>query len=433
MTMMATRSTTAPQSPAPLRRRAGLHGTIARRVLESMARRVPVDIVLPDGSLLGGPSGRPAGHGFRSGPNRPVLEVRDPDALFERVGRDPKIGIGEAYMAGEWSAAPGSDLADLLTPFAERMTELVPPALTRLRRLVDRRIPDVQRNTSSGSRRNIEAHYDLSNDLFAAFLDDTMTYSSALFDQTRPWSGQSLEEAQLRKVRAVLDQAGVRAGSRVLEIGTGWGTLAIEAARRGALVTTLTLSAEQATLARDRVDRAGLADRVEVRLQDYREVSGTFDAIVSVEMIEAVGEEFWPAYFTMLRERLAPGGAVAIQAILMSHDRYLATRHSYGWIQKHIFPGGLIPSLEQIERTARRAGLQVTEVRPFGRHYAETLRRWRARFLAAWPQIADSGFDETFRRKWEFYLAYSEAGFASGYLDVAVLGLEATPEGVRRG
>ena len=211
----------------------------------------------------------------------------------------------------------------------------------------------------------------------------------------------------------------------MLEIGTGWGTLAIEAARRGAHVTTLTLSAEQAALAQARVDAAGFTDLVDIRLQDYREADGTYDAIVSVEMIEAVGEEYWPTYFSMLDARLAPGGTVAIQAILMSHDRYLATRNSYGWIQKHIFPGGLIPSRRAIEDTARRhTSLRVTEVNAFGRHYAETLRRWRHTFNARWSQVAGHGFDEVFRRRWEFYLAYCEAGFASGYLDVAQIRLE---------
>ncbi len=216
-----------------------------------------------------------------------------------------------------------------------------------------------------------------------------------------------------------------RAGSRVLEIGTGWGTLAIEAARRGAQVTTLTLSAEQAALAQERVDAAGLSDRVEIRLQDYREADGSYDAIVSVEMIEAVGEEYWPTYFSTLDARLAPGGTVAIQAILMSHDRYLATRNSYGWIQKHVFPGGLIPSRRAIEETAQRhTTLRVSDVNTFGMHYAETLRRWRHRFNEQWWRVEGHGFDEVFRRRWEFYLAYCEAGFASGYLDVAQIRLE---------
>jgi cyclopropane-fatty-acyl-phospholipid synthase len=420
-----TAMTPAPSQPIclrqPLLRPFCVRAVLARRILEAVVRRVPVDAVLPDGRSL--VTGRvPDG-------SRPVLEIVRPAALFERLAHHPKIGIGEAYMAGDWRAAPGTDLAELLLPFAERMTTAVPPALQRLRGVVDRRIPETQRNSITGSRRNIEAHYDLSNDLFAAFLDETLSYSSALFESDRPWAGQSLEDAQLRKVHAVLDLARVRQGSHVLEIGTGWGTLAIEAARRGARVTTLTLSAEQAALAAERVAEAGLSDLVEIRLQDYREVEGTFDAIVSVEMIEAVGEEYWPTYFQTLDRHLAPGGVAAIQAILMSHDRYLATRNSWGWIQKHIFPGGLIPSLRAVDDSAQRhTALRVGQVDAFGLHYAETLRRWRERFLERWPEIHGHGFDEEFRRKWEFYLAYCEAGFLSGYLDVAQIRLERPAE-----
>jgi cyclopropane-fatty-acyl-phospholipid synthase len=310
-------------------------------------------------------------------------------------------------------------------PFAERMTTAVPPWLLALRGFVDRRIPTAQRNSLLGSRRNIEAHYDLSNDLFATFLDETMSYSSALFDDGLPVEAQGLEEAQLRKVHAILDMAKVGQDTRLLEIGTGWGTLALEAARRGAVVTSVTLSREQAALARQRIADAGLADRVDIRIQDYREVEGDFDAVVSVEMIEAVGEEYWATYFRTIDERLAPGGIAAVQAILMSHERLLATKHSYGWIQKHIFPGGLIPSLQAIsETTDSETGLQITGVDAFGTDYAETLRRWRETFLARWPEVKALGFDETFRRRWEFYLAYCQAGFATGYLDVAQVRFE---------
>ncbi len=384
-------------------------GTIARRLVRLAADRLPVRLRYPDGTEVGG--------GDRSAP---VMELVRPDALFHRLEHHPKIGLGEGYMAGDWRAADGTDLAELLTPFAARVTSLLPAPLMRLRALVDRALPTTQRNTLDGSRRNIEAHYDLSNDLFAGFLDETMTYSSALFADDRPWAEQDLAEAQGRKVDAILDRAGVRAGTRLLEIGTGWGELALRAADRGAQVTSITLSAEQRQLALARVAAAGHSDRVEVVLQDYRETSGSFDAIVSVEMIEAVGEEYWPTYFQAIDRLLAPGGTAVIQAILMDHDRYLATRNSFGWIQKYIFPGGLIPSLRAIEDvTLDHTTLRVTGSHAFGRHYAETLRRWRVRFLQEWPAISAVGFDETFRRMWEFYLAYCEAGVATGYLDVA--------------
>jgi cyclopropane-fatty-acyl-phospholipid synthase len=412
-----------PVGLAPFDPWGSLRVAVARALLTAATKRVTVDVRLPDGRLL------VPRHDANP---RPVIELVRPDALLRRIAVHPKIGIGEGYMAGDWRAAEGTDLAAVLVPFAERITTVLPPALIRLRRLVDRPIPPTQRNTLSGSRRNIEAHYDLGNELFAAFLDPTMSYSSALFDDSRPFAGQDLADAQMRKVGAILDLAQVRHGSRVLEIGTGWGTLAIEAARRGATVTSVTLSQEQARLARERVRAADLGDRVEVKVADYREVAGDFDAIVSVEMIEAVGDEYWPAYFTALDRLLAPGGVAAVQSILMAHDRYLATRRSHGWIHKHIFPGGMIPSLRAIEDTARQhTRLRVSLVHFFGLHYAETLRRWRTAFTRASKEIAAMGYDESFRRKWEFYLAYCEAGFASGYLDVAQVRLTRPTEGGR--
>ncbi len=388
-------------------------GTVARKIVHATVAGMPVRLRYPDGTDVGG-----------GAPDSPVLEVVRPQAMFQRLESHPKIGLGEGYMAGDWRAAPGTDLAEALMPFAARMGRLVPKPLLSLRGLVDRAIPRHLQNTLEGSRSNISAHYDLSNDLFATFLDPSMSYSSALFDPTRPLAGQDLHEAQLRKVDAVLDAADVRTGSRVLEIGTGWGELAIRAARRGAMVTSVTLSSEQRDLALKRIAEAGVTERVDVRLQDYREVTGEFDAVVSVEMIEAVGEEFWETYFRQIDRLLAPGGAVAIQAILMEHHRLMATKGSFGWIQKYIFPGGLIPSLQAIREVTRdTTTLRVERVHGFGADYAETLRRWRESFLAEWPAVHALGFDETFRRMWEFYLAYCEAGFAMQYLDVAQIRL----------
>ncbi|MET8212784.1 class I SAM-dependent methyltransferase [Streptomyces sp. NPDC005373] len=211
----------------------------------------------------------------------------------------------------------------------------------------------------------------------------------------------------------------VNSGTSLLEIGTGWGELAIRAVRRGARVTTLTLSAEQRDLARERTRTAGAADRVSVELCDYREARGTYDAVVSVEMVEAVGVEFWPVYFRTLDERLAPDGRAALQAITMPHDRMLASRGTFTWIHKYIFPGGQLPSVEAIEETVRdRAGLCTARRDGFGAHYAETLRLWRERFTERADEVEGLGFDDTFRRMWTFYLAYSEAGFRAGYLDV---------------
>jgi cyclopropane-fatty-acyl-phospholipid synthase len=304
---------------------------------------------------------------------------------------------------------------------AEQLTTLVPPALQRLRRLWESRQPDGA-NSEAASRTNIRAHYDLSNELFRLFLDDSLTYSSAVFAEL-PARWEQLERAQHAKIDRLLDLAGVGPGSRVLEIGTGWGELCIRAARRGATVLSLTLSQEQHDLALDRVRAAGVADAVEIRLQDYRRLDpvrdGRFDAVVSVEMIEAVGVAYWPTYFRTLDSVLAPRGRVALQAITMPHDRLLATRRTYTWIHKYIFPGGMLPSNEAIDEATRaHTRLRVTGGNGFGQHYAETLRLWRERFTAHADEVDGLGFDEAFRRMWTLYLAYSEAGFRSGYLDV---------------
>ncbi|KOV81651.1 cyclopropane-fatty-acyl-phospholipid synthase family protein [Nocardia sp. NRRL S-836] len=380
---------TAPRSP--------LRARIAESLFRNAVSALPVTVRLPDGRTWGA--------------GGPVMRLVRPAEFFHRLGADAKIGFGEAYMVGDWDC---DELADVLSAFAARLSTLVPPGLQRMRRWAERRQTEV--NDIAGSRQNIHRHYDLSNDLFERFLDETMTYSSALFDGDR---GVDLHTAQLRKIDGVLDYAGVRAGARVLEIGTGWGALAIRAARRGATVTSLTISAEQRTLALDRVRDAGLQDRVAVHLRDYREEHGSYDAVVSVEMIEAVGAEFWPDYFSVLDRVLAPGGRVGLQAITMPHDRMIASRASYTWIHKYIFPGGLIPSVRSIEESVRdHTRLRITQTRSFGDDYAETLRRWRETFLGRWDEIARLGFDDTFRRMWEFYLAYSEAGFRVGYLGV---------------
>ena len=345
----------------------------------------------------------------------PLLQVHDPAAFHARIGTGGLVGFGESYMAGEWDAP---DLVAALTVLAAHAADLIPAPLQRLRGLWAPRHPHEERNTPDGSRANISRHYDLSNDLFALFLDDTLSYSSAVF-RGFPASRDLLAAAQHRKIDRLLDLADVGEGTRLLEIGTGWGELALRAAARGARVTSLTLSAEQRSLALERVRAAGLEDRVSIELCDYREAAGEYDAVVSVEMIEAVGAEFWPVYFRTLDARLAPGGRVALQAITMPHERMLASRDTFTWIHKYVFPGGLIPSTEAIEQTVRdRTALRLARRDAFGAHYAETLRLWRERFTERADEVAALGFDETFRRLWTFYLAYSEAGFRAGYLDV---------------
>jgi cyclopropane-fatty-acyl-phospholipid synthase len=379
---------------------------IAEQLLRRIARQTGIRVQFQDGSHLGPADG-------------PVLEVRDRSAFLTRLARDGKIGFGEAYMAGDWDSP---QLVAVLERLARHVASLVPAPLQKLRRVYDARHPSAEDNDRRGSRRNIARHYDLSNELFAAFLDETMTYSAGLFAETA--APEPLSDAQARKIERLLDVAAVGKGSRVLEIGTGWGELALRAARRGAHVTTVTLSEEQARLARARVDDAGLTASVEIRIQDYRDVEGTYDAVLSVEMIEAVGERWWPTYFRTLDRRLAPNGRVGLQAILLPHNRLMASKSSWTWIHKYIFPGGLIPSEPAIEQTLERhTSLRILDRLHFGSSYAETLRRWREQFSRNSARVATLGFDETFRRMWTFYLAYCEAGFRAGYLDVAQFAL----------
>jgi cyclopropane-fatty-acyl-phospholipid synthase len=389
-----------------------VHARVARRLFRQAARRLDVRVELPDGSVIG--RGKHV-------PGAPVMVLHRPDRFLERLGADALIGFGESYMAGDWDSP---DLGALLTVFAERLATLVPEPLQRLRSLYVSRLPAAERNTTSNTRANISRHYDLSNAMFEQFLDESMTYSAALFEaatlEAPAWS--DLATAQQRKIDRLLDQAGVGAGTRVLEIGTGWGELAVRAARRGARVHTVTLSVEQQARARERIRAAGLSDRVTVELTDYREVRGEYDAVLSVEMIEAVGYEYWPTYFRTLDAVLAPGGTVAIQAITMPHERMLATRNTYTWVHKYIFPGGFLPSTEAIEEVTRaHTTLRVVDRLCMGASYAQTLRLWDERFAANADAVGRLGFDAIFRRMWHFYLEYSRAGFASGYLDVQQL------------
>ena len=384
---------------------------VASAVFGAAVVRLPLRVRVPDGSLHGA-----------GGPGTPVMRIHRPREFFRRIGASGLIGFGESYMAGEWDSP---DLTALLTVFAAHAAELVPPRLQRLRRLAVRRQPPDDLQTVAGARRNIGRHYDLSNELFALFLDETMTYSSAIFGTGADGApvASDLAEAQRRKIDRLLDRAGVGPGCRVLEVGTGWGELAIRAARRGATVRSVTISREQQAFAARRVAEAGLAGRVSVELRDYRNVDGRFDAICSAEMLEAVGERYWDTYFAALDRHLTPGGRIGLQTITMAHDRMLATRHTYTWIQKYIFPGGLLPSVTAIQDSLARTRLRITGREDFGAHYAETLRIWRERFGAQAAEVARLGFDEVFTRMWNFYLCYSEAGFRAGYLDVSQLTL----------
>ncbi|HET6986709.1 MAG TPA: cyclopropane-fatty-acyl-phospholipid synthase family protein [Kribbella sp.] len=357
----------------------------------------------------------------------PAMRVHRTSAFLDRLGHDAGSGFGEAYLAGDWDPEPGTDLADLLVPFAERFSNeetrhLLPKWAQSVRWLVTRTQPGEQENDRAGARENASWHYDLSNAMFSEFLDPTLTYSAAYFGTNATAdlataSYDELTQAQLNKLDSILDAAGVVSGSRVLDIGCGWASLAIRAAQRGAWVTAITIASQQALLAQRRIADAGVSDRVQVALRDYRDQIGEFDAVLSVEMIEAVGERYWPVYFDVIERRLAPGGVGVVQAIVMPHARMLATRNTFTWVQKYVFPGGLIPSIKVIDDITQQTGLRAEVIRHLGADYARTLRIWRNRFIDQWPAIAGLGFDDTFRRMWEFYLAYSEAGFRTGYLD----------------
>jgi cyclopropane-fatty-acyl-phospholipid synthase len=347
------------------------------------------------------------------------MTLRRPEAFFRRMGTGGLIGFGEAYMAGEWDSP---DLTSLLTVFADHVSDLIPPRLQRLRRIAVRRQPAADDPTPDGARQNIHRHYDLSNELFSLFLDDTMTYSAALFgtgpDGAPIATDGLLIQAQHRKIDQLLDRAGVGPGTRLLEIGTGWGELAIRAASRGAHVVSVTISPEQQVLATGRIAAAGFADRVRVELRDYREVKGQFDAIVSCEMIEAVGVRYWPSYFGKIRDCLTSGGVALLQAITIDESRFATYRTRPDFIQRYIFPGGVLPTVSIIEQEAARAGLKLVHHEEFSDSYVKTLREWRDRFLRAWPKIEPLGFNDRFRRMWEYYLAYCEVGFRNGSINV---------------
>ena len=388
--------------------RVAFSAAIARKLFKAAINRLDVTVVV-------------VGEGTY-GKGGPTAVVHRPDEFFARLGRHQLIGFGEAYQTGAWDA---EDLGGFLEVLASEMQDLVPKSLQSLRSVVVKRPPRTQKSSKKYSQDNISHHYDLSNDLFQQFLDPTLTYSSALFDGDPLLAGQAdLEAAQGRKIERLLDQAGVGAGSRVLEIGSGWGELCIRAARRGATITSVTLSTEQKVLGDERVAAAARefgfdAGQVSIQLCDYRDVTGEFDAIVSVEMIEAVGWQYWRTYFEKIDEVLAPGGKVAIQAITMPHDRMLATRNTYTWINKYIFPGGFLPSVQVVDQITREhTSLRMAEPFSMGEQYARTLTLWDEAFLASSARVLELGFDDIFLRMWHFYLEYSRAGFASGYIDV---------------
>ena len=355
--------------------------------------------------------------GSEPGPSA-VLDIRN-WGFARRVIAGGDIGFAEGYMAGEWESPHLSALLEVLARNHDGIRRLFDgnPIVRALNWLSHR----MNRNSRSGSRKNIHAHYDLGNGFYARWLDPSMTYSSARFESPT----QALEAAQRGKYASLARIMDLRPGHSVLEIGCGWGGFAEFAAREvGAKVTGITISQQQFDFARRRMFNAGLADTVDIQLIDYRDVQGRFDRVASIEMFEAVGQEYWPAYFGKIAEVLEPGGKAGLQIITIQDELFGGYRKRTDFIQKYIFPGGMLPSETALKPVVDGAGLAWRSVERFGLDYAETLKQWDERFQAAWGEIARmAGFDERFRRLWRFYLAYCEAGFRSQRTDVIQLAL----------
>jgi cyclopropane-fatty-acyl-phospholipid synthase len=398
-----------PNSPMTIGRRPpGAGERICRRLVAHHLRRIAAgrfELALPDGSV--------DAFGDPAAPAPVRLELRN-WRLFPRLVSGGDIGFGESYSDGDWDCA---DLTGVIRLFIRNRAALAGgnTATALASRLLNRLRHGRRRNTLLGSRENIRDHYDLSNDLYRLFLDESMMYSCALFDQP----SLTLEEAQRRKIQLLLEKAAPGPDDHILEIGSGWGAFAIAAAREtGCRVTSITLSEEQLALARERVRAAGLADRVAVELCDYRHVDGRFDRIVSIEMLEAVGHAYLGTFFARLDQLLKPGGWAVIQVITIPDQRYDAYRRQPDWIQKHIFPGGMLPSLAALGRAMKdHSELVVQDLENIGAHYAPTLAEWRRRFLANAPAVRALGFDDAFIRKWVYYFSYCEGAFAERYLN----------------
>lgn len=381
---------------------------LLRRVLRAI-RFGSITVVLPRGERIEHHSPVPGAHG--------EIHVHDLKA-FRRVLTHGDVGFAEAYIAGEWTSP---DLPGLLSMLARNMAELDrtmdgfwPVRMWRRLR------HSSNRNSKTKSRKNIAFHYDLGNDFYRLWLDESMTYSAACAFAP----GDTLESAQTAKRKRITELLALTGAESVLEIGCGWGALAIDVAREAGSVTGLTLSAEQLAFANTAVAREGLSERVHLHLRDYRDEAAKFDRVVSIEMLEAVGEEYWPAYFAKLRSSLKPGGRAVVQAITIREDRYASYKRSPDFIQRYIFPGGMLPTPTIMAQQATLANLAITHKECFALGYADTLAEWRRRFLAKWDAIAPLGFGTDFKRLWEYYLAYCEAGFRTGTIDVGLYVME---------
>lgn len=362
-----------------------------------------ITVVLPCGDRI-------EHSGARSGPHATL--VLHSWRAIRRLLSHGDLGFAEGYIDGDWSSP---DLVALLE-LAARNIAVLDRSISGFwpARMFNRMHHVLRANSKTGSRRNISFHYDLGNAFYECWLDPTMTYSSALYAHPN----QTLEEAQQAKLSRIEELMNLRGGEHVLEIGCGWGALAMRLARAGARVTGITLSTEQLAFSRKRREQEMLVDRTALELTDYRDVEGSYDRIVSIEMLEAVGEAYWPAYFETLHKRLNVGGIAVLQVITIDEARFEAYRGSPDFIQRHIFPGGMLPTKAIIAEQGAQSGLKLVSTQSFGQSYAATLAEWRKRFLASWPSIMDMGFSERFRRLWDYYLCYCEAGFRAATIDV---------------
>lgn len=400
------------ESPSPAKGDRQLTGLRARIFTRLALRMIPV----PDRGRLriALPSGEVVARTSAAGGAEAVIDVHRWRGLW-RILRDGETGFIDGYLDGDWSTP---DLVRLLEFFMENEAAFAAPAASSWLSFIRSHLQHRSRaNTRRGARRNIAAHYDLGNAFYEQWLDRGMNYSSARFD-----GANSLEAAQDAKLARIVELMGLAGGERVLEIGCGWGALAERALEvPDCSVVGLTLSTEQLAYAKDRL--AASAERADLRLQDYRDIGGRFDRIASIEMFEAVGERYWPVYFDKIKSSLTETGSAVLQIITIDEKRFAAYRRTPDFIQRYIFPGGMLPTFSIIEKEVRRAGLKLVHCESFGDSYAETLREWRSRFLRAWPNIETLGFDQHFRRMWEYYLAYCEVGFRFGSINVSLFKL----------
>ena len=369
-----------------------------------------VDFILPDGRRFRAEGSKPG----------PVAEVtiNNPD-VFARLVREGDLGFCDAYLDGWWTTPDLQAFMDFIHADNDDMYDGF-PGMALVRAWEKARFW-FQSNTKRQALKNISYHYDLGNDFYSLWLDDTMTYSSALFNTSQ----ESLEKAQIAKYASMVDQMGVKPGDHVLEIGCGWGGFAEYAAKeRGLKVTGLTISKEQLEYAQNRIKKKGLSDKVNFKLQDYRDETGVYDGVASIEMFEAVGEKYWPVYFDKIKQCLKPGKQATLQIITIQDARWEVYRKSVDFIQKYIFPGGMLPSPSVLRQEIHRAGLSVQHSIEFGKSYSQTLRRWFEVFNNKWDNISAMGFDDRFRRMWNFYLTSCAATFESGNCDVTQITLQ---------